>query len=159
MISYGSKTILSAIYDVAADPNAGAIGTVKMGINLPGSIQPGSIIMVTGIWVTAVKTLTSAGAATLSFGVAANVNGTPTAEPTLLANANVLAAFNANVDAQGNFQPVQGKVGNGNPQKFYPSLPAGGGPITGWDVIMVIGTAALTAGKLQIILECNVTPQ
>lgn len=157
MISYGSKVLASANYDFAADPSGGAVGTIKMGLNLPGNIQAGSRVTITNIWVTAKKLLTSGGAATLSFGLQAGVNGVLTTNAAKLMAANVLAAFNTNTDAQGNFQPVQGAIGAANPVKLYPS--AAVGAITGWDVIMVIGGFPLTAGSLQIDIECNVTPQ
>lgn len=156
MIQYAMRAGLHAIYDFAV--YGGAIGTINFGVNLPaGSGYP----QIDGFSVTCLTPLASAGAATVSFGLLSTYNvlnppasGTTgtnygiVSKPTILMGVTAYAAFAGNVDTEGYYQPVQGTINAANPLKLYQN-------VVSWTLTLTIGTAALTAGKLQINLSSN----
>lgn len=155
MLTYGNNIVISGIYNFVDDPNAGAVGTINLGPIVPQNNN--QYITITNISVVAIDTLTSADStATLAFGLKTGVYYPPSQHelygnlPTGLMGVNLIDAFNDNVDAQGNFQPLQGNISPANPLKMgYYGI--------GWYVYMSIGTEALTGGKLQININANVT--
>jgi hypothetical protein len=157
MIQYSLKSSLHAIYDFAV--YGGATGTINFGINLPaGSGYP----QINGFAVTCITPLASAGAATISFGLLSTYNvlnppavtGPAGHNYGIVSKPNILMApinynaFATTQDTEGYYQPLQGAVSASNPLKLYQN-------VVSWILTMTIGTAALTAGKLQIVLDSN----
>lgn len=103
----------------------GAIGTFQMQIALPIS----SIVL--GFWVDTIVTPTSAGAATLSFGIQTNDLAVPVTNAIALMGVTAINAFVAG-------QVIRGVDLNAKPFKCANTQA----------LIMVVGTAALTAGEL-----------
>lgn len=150
----------SCIYDFSSDPSAGAIGTVDLKLAIPG--VGSNLEQIREISVCAISTLTGGVGATLSFGLksnnstgyvnAAGVNVGVVSKPTALMGVTAIGALNGNVDSEGFAQPLQGSVSAAGPLKV-------GFNGQSWNMTMTIGTAALTGGKLQIVVTTNVQNQ
>jgi hypothetical protein len=109
--------------------SGGSVGVQDIGVHLP------NFCWITGFWVTAYTPLGSGGVATISFGTITTDIAVPVAVVNNLMVANAFGAFGA--------QPLQGVDLNANPLRLLNSS----------DVIMAIGGADLTAGKLAFIIE------
>jgi len=134
-----NKKTQAGLYDFAH--SAGVVGVQNLGVHLPllqlapTVIIPGGGVWITGFWVTAYTLLTSAGAATVSFGTITTDIAIPVAVVNNLMVANVFGAFTA--------QPLQGVDLDATPLRLNNSV----------DIIMAIAGANLTGGKLAFIIE------
>lgn len=118
----------AGIYDFLADPTAGAIGTINLGIHLP------KFAWITNFWVTELVAITSGGAATISFGTITTDIAIPVSTVNNLMVANVIANFTA--------QPLRGVDLDAAPLRILNTN----------DVTMSIATAALLTGRLEFII-------
>jgi len=121
----------AGLYDFLADPSAGAIGTINLGVHLPNRAQ------ITGFWVTELIGITSAGAATLSFGTITTDIAVPVSVVNNLMVATAIAGFTA--------QPLRGVDLDAAPLRIFNTV----------DITMSIAVAALTAGRLQFLVFYN----
>jgi hypothetical protein len=126
-------------YDFVIDPTAGATGTIA----LDGILPVNAILRRFVAFV--LTPFTSGGAATISFGLRQVGVAAPISRVTLLAPAQVIAFYNA-TDQDGNAIARPGNDFNANPLKLY----------TGWEVVMAIGGAALTAGAIGMHIEYSI---
>lgn len=117
----------AGIYNFAQ--SGGAVGVYNLGVHLPVRAQ------LLGFWVTALNLLTSAGLATISFGTHTSDLLVPVNVLNNLMVVNPFGAFSA--------QPLQGVDLQATPLRLLNNV----------DVIMSIGTAALTGGQLEFIIQ------
>jgi len=121
----------AGIYDFLADPGAGAIGTINLGVHLPIFAQ------ITGFFVTELVAITSGGAATLSFGtITTDVTPVVSTVNNLMV-ATAIAGFTA--------QPLRGVDLDAAPLRILTTV----------DITMSIAAAALTAGRLEFLIFYN----
>lgn len=130
------RQVKSGLYDFLADPSAGAIGTINLGLHIPQHA------LMTGFWVNTLAggNPNSLGAATISFGLISTDSAPVQNLPVIFMPATAFGAF---VFAFPNSLPLMGNDLNAAPAKVNFSF----------DVTMSIAVAALTAGKLQVWLE------
>lgn len=126
-VIYSNFQCVTGLYDFASDPSAGAVGVVNLGVHIP------KFSRIYGCWVTEKTNITSGGAATLSFGWLETGASAPTSGATAFMAATAIASFVLNT-------PLRGVDLMAAPLQLLIST----------DLTMSIGTAALTAGKLQV---------
>lgn len=138
----GTLIYVSGLYNFASDPNKGAVGTTNLNVLIPKYSQ------VVNFYAVSLATITSGGAATISFGISSVGVATPINHTAAMSPAIFYAAYNAK-DADGNFLPRTGASFWSNPYKCY------------YDqfVTMSIGTVALTAGQLYFQVTYSINEQ
>jgi len=129
----GVKNV-SGLYSFNDDPGAGAIGNIRLGVNLINLSE------ITHFSVVGLEEVTSLGAATISFGLFRN--------PSTVVNNNLMTAQAIATFAT---QPLRGVDLDAAPLRLVDSVT----PWMGYDaeIVMAIGAFALTGGRLKFTVH------